>query len=188
MAKKHLIIKDADENVEYDVEEIEDIDAPEEAVESTENVEAASSAEQDVCPECGKNPCECEHAHEQPFTEDEISALKELISLVPELKKMLEAKPDQAESKEEDKEEIQEIEEVKEPENSDEPEDEDEDAPEAEESEELDEEEVDEADSVTDSVGSIELTVGDGVSNDSNDCDSAEATMAERFKRYYGGN
>lgn len=168
MAKKHLIIKDADEDIEYDVEEID----------TEEEMPIEEDHKEEVCPKCGKEPCECEAASEAVvFTEEEIAALKDLISIVPALKKLLEEKPEEKpeekteESKSEEHEEIKEIEEIEEPEET------------SEEDEELSEEELDE--SVTDSVGSLEHAVGDGKSEEFN---SAEATMAERFKKYYGGN
>lgn len=180
MSKKHLIIKDADEDIEYDVEEVTESEEPEVEEAAKEEV-IEEEHKEEVCPECGKDPCECESAPEAAvFTEEEIGALKELISIVPELKKLLEAKPDEQpaeEEKVEEQEEIKEIEEIEEPK-----EDESEDIEEDEDEEEFEE---DSCDSVTDSVGSLEQTVGDGKADES---DSHEATMAERFKKYYGGN
>lgn len=169
MSKKHLIITDADEGIEYDVEEIDEVEDPEK-VEETEEVAEESDK---VCPECGKDPCECKSAKEAVFTEEEIAALKDLISIVPALKDLVAAKADEkVDEQPKEQEEIKEIEEVKE--QDDEIVDEDDAV-----------DECDETDSVTDSVGSLEQTVGDGVTDDEM---SAEATMAERFKKYYGGN
>lgn len=183
MSKKHLIIKDADEDIEYDVEEVSE---GEEEVPAEDPI--PEEHKEEVCPECGKDPCECESAPEAVvFTEEEIAALKELISIVPELKKLLEAKPEEkpAEEKVEEQEEIKEIEEVEETEEDESEKESEEDEDESEDEEEDEESEEESADSVTDSVGSLEQTVGDGKAEELN---SAEATMAERFKKYYGGN
>jgi hypothetical protein len=167
MSKKHYIIKDADEDVEYDVEEVTEAEEPEKPEE-----EVIEEHKEEVCPECGKDPCECKSAEKAVFSEEEVAALKELISIVPELKKLLEAKLEEPKEQEE----IKEIEEVK---------TDTEEKPSEEEEIEEDESEEELDDSVADSIGSIELMVGDSKDDEVN---STEAAMAERFKKYYGGN
>lgn len=169
MSKKHYIIKDADEDIEYDVEEVTEAEEPE----KVEKEEVIEEHKEEVCPECGKDPCECESAEKAVFSEEEVAALKELISIVPELKKLLEAKLEEPKEQEE----IKEIEEVK-TEAEEKPSEEEEIEEDESEEEELD-------DSVADSIGSIELMVGDSKDDEVN---STEAAMAERFKKYYGGN
>ena len=168
MSKKHTIIKDADENIDYEVEEVVEENEPEHVDEHEH--------EENVCPECGKDPCECESAPEAAvFTEEEIAALKKLISIVPAIE---EALVKLAEKQEPEHEEKQEQTEIKQIEETTEP-----DTEPADEEEEFEEEE--EVESITDSIGSIEPTTGDSNTADIN---STEATMAERFKKYYGGN
>lgn len=164
--KKHLIIHDAELGEEYEVEEVGSSEPDEEIFEEEKEEEIKPEPEAEEKAE-EKEICEA------VFTEEEIAALKELISLVPTLKTLLEGKSEAKEEVEEEAEEEQpkEVEEEKELEIEDV-------------EDEEDEEESDEDESfVGDSIGAIEQS---NVA-DSESYNSYEAEMAIKFKNYYNG-